>query len=94
MLQIIINYLYIFGLPIIVGLAARILLRRLNKAYFVTVAFAILALIALVVAIVVPSYGSEMYGIMTIQAIAALVSSLLTGLVLRLRSKIRSEDRE
>ena len=42
MKQIIINYLFVFGLPIIVGLGVRILFQRFNKAYFTTVAFAVL----------------------------------------------------
>ena len=87
MKQIIINYLFIFGLPIIVGLVVRSLLKRFNKAYFATVAFAVLALAGWIVVNVVPLHGSEMYGILATQATIAFVSSLLTGLVLRLKSK-------
>ncbi len=94
MKQIIINYLFIFGLPIIVGLAIRILLQRFNKAFFVTVVFAVLALVGWVVVNVVPSHGSELYGILAVQATTAFVSSLLTGLVLRLKSKTSSADSE
>lgn len=92
MKQIIINYLFILGLPIIVGLAVRILLRRFNKAYFVTVVFAVLTLAGWVVVNVIPSHGSELYGILAVQATAAFVSSLLTGLVLRSKSKTSSAD--
>ena len=92
MKQIIINYLFVVGLPIIVGLAVRILLQRFNKAYFATVAFAVLALVGWVVVNVVPSNGSEMYGILATQATVAFVSSLLTGLVLKLKSKTSSAD--
>ena len=92
MKQIIINYLIVFGLPIIVGLGVRILLQRFNKAYFVTVVFAVLALVGWVVVNVVPSHGSELYGILAVQATTAFVSSLLTGLVLRLKSKPSSAD--
>ena len=87
MKQIIINYLFIFGLPIIVGLAVRSLLKGFNKAYFATVAFAVLALAGWIAVNVVPLHGSEMYGILATQATIAFVSSLLTGLVLRLKSK-------
>lgn len=90
MKQIIINYLFVFGLPIIVGLAVRILLQRFNKAYFVTVVFAVLAIVGWIVVNVVPSHGSELYGILAVQATTAFVSSLLTGSVLRLRSKTSS----
>ena len=92
MKQIIINYLFVFGLPIIVGLGVRILLQRFNKAYCVTVVFAVLALVGWVVVNVVPSHGSELYGILAVQATTAFVSSLLTGLVLRLKSKPSSAD--
>ena len=92
MKQIIINYLFIFGLPIIVGLAVRILFQRFNKAYFTTVAFAVLALVGWVVVNVVPSHGSELYGILATQATVAFVTSLLTGLVLKSKSKASSAD--
>lgn len=92
MKQIIINYLFVFGLPIIVGLAVRILFQRFNKAYFTTVVFAVLAVVSWVVVNVVPSHGSELYGILAIQATVAFVSSLLTGLVLKLKSKTSSAD--
>lgn len=71
----------------IAGFAVRILLQRFNKAYFATVAFAVLTLVGWVVYNVVPSYGSELNGILAMQATAAFASSLLTGLVLKLKSK-------
>ena len=92
MKQIIINYLFVLGLPIIVGLAVRILFQRFNKAYFTTVAFAVLALVGWVVVNAVPSNGSELYRILATQATVAFVSSLLTGLVLKLKSKTSSAD--
>ena len=92
MKQIIINYLFVFGLPIIVGLAVRILLQRFNKAYFTTVVFAVLAVLSWVVVNVVPSHGSELYGILAIQATVAFASYLLTGLVLKLKPKTSSAD--
>ena len=92
MKQIIINYLFVVGLPIIVGLAVRILLQRFNKAHFVTVVFAVLTLMGWVVVNVVPSHGRELYGILATQATIAFVSSLLTGLVLKSKSKASSAD--
>ena len=94
MKQVIINYLFVVGFPIIVGLAVRLLLQRFNKAYFATVAFAVLALVGWVVVNVIHSNGSEMYGILATQATIAFVSSLLAGLVLKLRSKSSSADSE
>ena len=92
MKQIIINYLFVFGLPIIVGLGVRILFQRFNKAYFTTVSFAVLSLVGWVVVNVVPSNGSELYWILATQATVAFISSLLTGLVLKLKSKTSSAD--
>ncbi|MBO5123098.1 MAG: hypothetical protein J6J01_12270 [Oscillospiraceae bacterium] len=92
MKQIIINYLFVFGLPIIIGLAVRILFQRFNKAYFSTVAFAVLALVGWVVVNAVPSNGSELYRILATQATVAFASSLLTGLVLKLKSTTSSAD--
>ena len=94
MKQIIINYLFVFGLPIIIGLAVRILFQRFNKAYFSTVAFAVLALVGWVVVNAVPSNGSELYRILATQATVAFASSLLTGLVLKLKSTTSSADRK
>ena len=79
MKQIIINYLFVFGLPIIVGLAVRILLQQFNKAYFVTVVFAVLALVGWVVVSVVPSHGSELYGILAVQALSLIHISFVAN---------------
>ena len=87
MKQIVINYLFIFGLPILVGLAVRLLTRRFRKGYVATVVFAALALAGWVAVKTVPTYGSELYGILAMQATAAFVSSLLTGLILKLKEK-------
>lgn len=90
MKQIIINYLVILVLPLVIGLATRIILQRFNKGCFATILFAILTAIGWCVAITIPSQGSELYGLLAIQATAAFASSLVTGLVLRLKQKIDS----
>ena len=87
MKQIVINYLFVVGLPIVVGFAVRFLFRRLSKACLVTAAFAALALTGWIVANAVPANGSELYGILAAQATAALISSLLTGVALTLKQK-------
>ena len=92
MKQIIINYLFVFALPLIVGSVVRILLQRFKKACFTTIALAVLAFAGWIVVIVVPSDGSELYGLLAIQATAAFVSSLLTGLVLQSKFKTNSAD--
>ncbi|MGN0448358.1 MAG: hypothetical protein ACI4GC_07430 [Acutalibacteraceae bacterium] len=92
MKQIIINYLLIFGLPLVLGFLIRMLLQRLNKSYLVTVVFAVLAVVGWLVVIVVPSHGSELNGLLSIQASVAFGSSLLAGLILRLKARFNKKD--
>lgn len=92
MKQIIINYLFVFALPLIVGAVVRILLQRFSKAFFTTIAFAVLALAGWVAVHAVPSNGSELYGLLATQATVAFASSLLTGLVIQSKFKTNSAD--
>ena len=94
MKQIISNYLSVFVPPIIIALIVRILLRRFDKAYLATVAFALLTVVAWIAAQVIPSHGSELYGLMAVEATTAFVTSLLTGLVLRLKSRKENKELE
>lgn len=89
MLQIVKNYLMIFIIPFLVGVAVRLLCRRVNKAYFITAAFAVLAIIAWVVAFVIPSYGSELYALIAAQATSAAVGALLIELVLQIKKAVQ-----
>lgn len=82
MLQIVKNYVIIFIIPFFVGVAVRALCRRRNKSYFVTVAFAVLAVLGWIAALVIPSHGSELYVLTAIQATMAAVGASLTELVL------------
>ena len=82
MKTIIINYLWIFGLPLLIGIALRILLNRLPKPYLVTAVLGIVTLIAWCIAMFNPIQGSEMFGLLAIQATTAFAASFVTGLVL------------
>lgn len=82
MKTIIINYLWIFGLPLLIGIALRILLNRLPKPYLVTAVLGIVTLIAWCIAMFNPISGSELFGLLAIQATMAFAGSLVTGLVL------------
>ena len=62
----------------------RFLLRKLKKGRIVSLAAGVLAFAALIAAIFIPSYGSELYGLLLMQAIFLLLGTLLTGAVLRL----------
>ena len=82
MKTIIINYLWIFGLPLLIGIALRVLLNRFRKAYLVTAVLGIVTLIAWCIVIFNPIPGNEMFGIFGIQATTAFAASFVTGLVL------------
>ena len=82
MKTIIINYLWIFGLPLLIGIALRVLLNRFRKAYLVTAVLGIVTLIAWCIAMFNPIQGSEMFGLLAIQATTAFAASFVTGLVL------------
>jgi hypothetical protein len=86
MVQIILNYLYIFIIPIIIGFAIRFFTRKINQAYWVTVFFVILSIVMWIIVYIVPSNGSEMYGILALQATAAAIGTLVTGIAVRLRN--------
>ena len=84
--QIIINYLYIFIVPFLVGAAARFLFRRIKRAYRVTLVSMALAAIGWFIFYAVPSNGSELYGIIALQLTSVAAGALLAGLILRLKS--------
>ncbi len=87
MKQIIMNYLFIFGLPLIVGFTVRVLLNHFRMAYLTTVAFGIAALIDWCILQTNPTPGSELFWILTMHAACAFAASLLTGTVCRLIRK-------
>ena len=86
MAQIMLNYLYIFIVPIIIGFAVRFFTRKTKWSYWSTVFFVVLSFVALIIAYVVPSRGSEMYGIWVLQTTTAAIGSLMTGIAVRLKN--------
>lgn len=88
MWQIIQNALYIFVIPLLIGIIIRFLCRHIKRAYFITVIFMILAGVAWIAYYVIPSHGSELYGIIAIRITCVAAGMLLMGLIMRLR-KIR-----
>ena len=87
MKQIVINYLIIFVIPLVIGLAVRILLNRFNRSYFVTVALAVLTLIAWVIAIINPLPGNESFALRAVQVTCAFGAALVVEIILRLKKK-------
>ena len=86
MKQIILNYLYVFILPLLVGCLVRLLCCKWSKGWLITAAAAALALIAFIVVLTVPNRGSELYGLRFVQAACLLIGSLLVGLIIKLRA--------
>lgn len=84
--EIIKNYLFIFIVPFLIGIVIRFLCRRIKRTYLVTTFFAILAVIGWVFYYTVPSHGSELYGVVALLVTSAAVGTLLTGVVLRLKT--------
>ena len=75
-------WIWFYGLPLLIGIALRILLNRLKKPYLVTAVLGIVTLIAWCIVIINPIPGNEMFGIFGIQATTAFAASFVTGLVL------------
>lgn len=88
--QIILNYLFIFAIPLLFGFAIRFLGRSIGKAYMITVVVVGIAAIAWIIAWVVPSHGSEQNALLAVQASCAAAASLLTGAVVSLKRKFKA----
>ena len=86
MVQIMLNYLYIFIIPIIMGFAVLFFTRKIKRAYWATVFFVVLSFLAWIIVYVVPSKGSELHGLWALQATAAAIGSLVTGIAVRLKN--------
>ena len=86
MAQIILNYLYIFIIPVIIGFAIRFFTRKTKWSYWSTVFFVVLSFVAWTIGYVVSLKGSELHGILALQATAAAIGSLVTGIAVRLKN--------
>lgn len=87
MKQIIYNYLTVFGFPIILGLAFRIIFRKSQKGWIVSAVFGAISVIMGILALTVNTYGNETLGLLTISSLTATAVSLVCGGVIKLRSK-------
>ena len=85
--QIILNYLFIFVLPLISGGCVRFFCRKWSKAWLVTVVPALLTIAAYVAACNPPVLGSELYGLRTVQLCCFTIASLIVGLIFRKKKK-------
>ncbi|MBQ8669797.1 MAG: hypothetical protein IJ508_00945 [Oscillospiraceae bacterium] len=81
------NNFVVFVLPFLCGLLLRMLLRKARLGWLVTVLFALLAVITMVIAVDPPVSGSEYYGIRVCQCLCATGGSLLVGMILKLKRR-------
>lgn len=79
MKQNILNWLFIFIGPPVLGFAVRLFCRRWKRAYFITVCLLLLTAAAWIAVWTVPIRGSELYGLTAWQASLAAAGSLAAG---------------
>lgn len=87
MRQIILNWLYVFIGPPVLGLAFRFFCHRRKKAYLITICLLLLTAAAWIVVWTVPNRGSELYGLTALQVSLAAAGSLSAGIGLWLGGK-------
>ena len=87
MLTIIMNDLNIFMFPVIVGFAIRFGAGKWSKAFLVTVLFTLLALAAIWAEKTIPSHGSEMYALISMEAICMAAGSALAAVIAQLKKE-------
>lgn len=86
MRQIVLNWLYVFIGPPLLGLALRFFCRRRKRAYGITAGLLVLMAAAWAAAWTLPN-GLEWYGLTALQASLAAAGSLAAGAGLRLGGK-------
>ena len=87
MAQIIKNISFVFILPLLIGFLARFLIRKTNRAFILTICLGVLAAIMWGINFVVPSHGSELYGILAMIASCLAVGSVIAEVVTRICHK-------
>lgn len=81
MLQIFINYLFVFILPFLIGFGLRFAIRKLRWPFLLTVCLLALAVIMQYIAETVPNHGSELYAIMALEAVSLAAGALIAGII-------------
>ena len=81
--QIIVNYVYIFIMPFVIGALIRFGARKKRKAYILTVGMVLFAVLMWAIALIVPNHGSEAYGLRAWMATCLAIGALIVGLVHR-----------
>ena len=87
MAQIIKNYLFIFIIPLALGVVVRVLIRKKPKAWIFSSVCAVLTLVFGILFAVVDTHGDEGLGLCFIQAVCLLAGSLVTAGVSKIVKK-------
>ena len=87
MVQIIKNYLYIFIIPLALGVIVRVLIRKKSKAWIFSVVCAALTAAVGILFAVIDTHGDEGLGLFFIQTVCLLVGSLAAAGVSKIVKK-------
>lgn len=85
--QILFNIFMVYILPVIIGIAVRVAVRKMRKPFIVTVGLILLAVVMWAIAVIVPSHGSEGNGIMAMMATCLALGAVITGVITRICHK-------
>ena len=89
-LQIVWNIVCICVIPVLVGIILRLIFMKKQKGWIVSAVLSVLAVATGVVAIVIPSHGSEANGLLAYGAVLAAAGSLVCGGIIRLVRKLKN----
>lgn len=87
MAQIIKNYLFIFIIPLALGIIVRVLIGKKPKAWIFSVVCAVLTVAVGILFAVIDTHGDEGLGLCFIQAVCLLAGSLVTAGVSKIAKK-------
>lgn len=85
--QILFNIFMVFILPIIIGIAVRVTVRKMRKPFIVTGGLILLAMVMWAIVVIAPNHGSEANGIMATMATCLAGGAWVAGLIARIRHK-------
>lgn len=87
MAQIIKNYLFIFIIPLALGVIVRVLIRKKPKAWIFSAVCAVLTIAVGILFAVIDTHGDEGLGLCFIQTVCLLAGSLVTAGVSKIAKK-------
>lgn len=83
--QILFNVFMVFILPVVIGIAVRVAVRKMRKSFIITGGLILLAVVMWVIAVSIPSHGSEANEIFAMMTTCLAIGALVAGLIIRYR---------